>query len=637
MGDRVCAVGSGSYKSLFRVTEFMCLPIPDSVGFDEATSWALPLVTAYQALHQLGKIKPGSFVLVQAAASVVGQAAIQLAQLSGANVIAVVSTVEEKAAVEALGVDIRRILRDGDAGLPDALARLTGNKGVDSIINMSLVGDSLRQLWHSVAPSGVLVDVVRDYDAADHNSCLDLGPFRRGASYTALDMQLMIHERPREFGEILEKLAQMMSHQPLKPLSGLQVFPSECAAQAFNQATVRPSLGRVVMKLSPDDKISVPVNVANPLVLDANATYLLVGGLGGLGRSLARHLVASGAKNLAFISRSGSASSNAKVIEEELARANVKTRIYACDVADAEGMKRTIDQCSVDLPPIRGVIQAAVVLNDALFENMSWDDWNQAVRPKIHGTQLLHDLLPKDLQFFAMLSSISGVIGNRGQANYSAGNTFQDGLAAYRRSLGLSAVSIDLGLMLGIGMIAERGGSSNLNKWSAVALTEEMLQGIMTAVMAGSFKHAALPTQIISGLPTAGIVHRKRLEKPFYAEDPRFALLKKLDLDGTEASDETTVSLSAELEQCKTLDAASEATTTALRGKVATGLQTALENIDPGKPLHAYGVDSLMAVDIRTWALAEAKADIALFEVLSGISISALATKIATVSKVVSI
>ena len=234
-----------------------------------------------------------------------------------------------------------------------------------------------------------------------------------------------------------------------------------------------------------------------------------------------------------------------------------------------------------------------------------------------------------------MLSSISGVIGNRGQANYSAGNTYQDGLAAHRRRQGLSAVSIDLGLMLGIGMIAERGGASNLNKWAAVALDEQMFQSIMVAAMSGSFKGCEIPTQVISGLPTAGIVHRKRLEKPFYVEDPRFALLKKLDLEGIEVAGESSVSLSSQLEQCKTLDAAAKVTTAALCEKIASGLQQSADNIDSGKPLHAYGVDSLMAVDIRTWALAEAQAEIALFEVLSGISIAALALKIATVSKAV--
>lgn len=632
VGSRVCAVAGGPYKSFYRVHEEGCLVIPDSSAFEEAASWPLSFATAYHAVHEVGHIQSGKSILVQAAGTSIGQAAIQLAQLQGATVIATVSTPQESHAVESLGVDTRHILRDGDSSLPDAISHLTSTKGLDIILNISLTGERLRQLWNTIAASGVLIDTMSGDDASGSSS-LDMGPFRRGASYSVLGMETIIQTNTSLVAKTLAGLKQTISEQNIKPLREMAVISSANVAKAFEQAHIQSSLGRVVMTFSPEDRISVPASV--PLSLEKNATYLLIGGLGGLGRSLARLLVSNGAQNIAFISRSGDASALAAPLKQELSEKGVRTKIYACDISDEQGMKRVLGQCAEEMPPIRGVLQSAAVLNDAVFENMTLDEWNNSIRPKVQGTQVLHELLPKDLEFFVMLSSISGVIGNRGQANYASGNTFQDGMAAYRRRQGLSAVSVDLGLMLGIGMVAERGGHSNLQKLEAVGIDEPQFHRIMTAAMAGKFKRSTIPSQIISGLPTGGIVYRDefKFEKPSYFDDPRFAILNKMDVEGVESDDDSAESLDSLLAQCKSLQDASEVTTTALCEKLARGLQTAAGNIDASKPLHAYGVDSLMAVDIRTWAMNEAQAEIALFDVLSATSISGLAKKIASISK----
>ncbi|KAJ5087235.1 polyketide synthase [Penicillium angulare] len=635
VGNRVCAVGAGPYKTFFRVKEENCVSIPDETRFEEAAAWPLSFATAYHVVYEVGRIQSGNTILVQCAASSVGQAVIQLAQLQGATVIATVSTTQEIHAVESLGVDRRHILSDSDSSLPEAITRLTNTKDVDVILNLSLTGEPLRQMWHSIATSGVFIDTMTSDDVAG-SSFLDMGPFRRGASYSVLDMETLIQTNPPVLSQALASLSEAFSTQIIKSLRGLNTVSSTNVAEAFEQAHTQSSVGRVVMAFRSEDHISVPTHVINPLSLEKNATYLLVGGLGGLGRSLARLLVSNGARNIACISRSGNDSPLAPALRQELSDKGVRVEIYACDVSDERGMKRVLSQCAEEMPPIRGVVQSAVVLNDALFENMTLEQWNNGIRPKVQGTQLLHELLPTDLKFFVMLSSIAGVIGNRGQANYSSGNTFQDGMATFRRRRGLSAVSVDLGLMLGIGLIAERGGHSNLQRWEAVGINEPQFHSIMIAAMSGSFKNSTIPFQIISGLPTAGILHREKLEKPFYIDDPRFAILNKLHLDGIESKEETTEFLEFKLGQCQSLQDVSDVTTAAVCERLARGLQTDVGNIDASKPLHAYGVDSLMAVDIRTWALAEAKAEIALFDVLSGISIAGLARKIAAISKAVS-
>jgi zearalenone synthase (highly reducing iterative type I polyketide synthase) len=300
-------------------------------------------------------------------------------------------------------------------------------------------------------------------------------------------------------------------------------------------------------------------------------------------------------------------------------------------------MRQVLERCAAELPPIRGAIQCAAVLDDSVYHNMTHDQWRSATRPKMHGSWLLHRLLPLDLDFFVMLSSIAGVVGNRGQANYAAGNTYQDALAHYRRRRGLPAVAVDLGLMLGIGLIAERGGATNLKKWEAVGVREHEFHRLMTAAMTGSWSKHPLPAQVICGLPTGGILQSEKLERPFYFDDLRFAYLRKKDVVAAAATgeDEDEESLAAQLGRVQSLREATDVVSIALRHRLARELQTEVDNIDASRPLHGYGIDSLMAVDVRNWIVAHLQAETSLFDVLGAGSISALAARIAAISKAV--
>lgn len=191
---------------------------------------------------------------------------------------------------------------------------------------------------------------------------------------------------------------------------------------------------------SSDMRAPVFQRAADLLRLDPDATYLLVGGMGGLGRSLARNLAAAGARNIAFLSRSGDAS------------------------ADAASLRAAMAACERDLPPVRGVVQLAMVLRDVVFEKMAHAQWAQPLRPKVAGSRNLHEHFDADrpLDFFVLCSSVSGVVGNPGQAAYAAGNAYQDALAAYRQGRGLCAVAVDLGVMRNVSVLAEGNAKSSV-------------------------------------------------------------------------------------------------------------------------------------------------------------------------------
>jgi len=274
---------------------------------------------------------------------------------------------------------------------------------------------------------------------------------------------------------------------------------------------------------------------------------------------------------------------------------------------------------------------------------MTYDDFRDSLRPKVQGSWNLHQQLPRDLDFFILLSSISGVTGNPGQANYAAGNTFMDALAHHRRRQGLSATSIDLGLILDVGFVAEREGTSNLKKWESAGLAETEYLLLVSAAIRGVLPASAqgpryaLPTQIITGLATGGHVAARSLDEPFYFSDARFKHLVKAEVSEGLLDDAAgeAVSLQQSLAASTSTAQAAEIIGEAVRHRLARVMEKNPENIDLGKPFHAYGVDSLMAVEVRNWLAKEMRCNVGLFDVMGSAGIGDLAIKIAGMSKLV--
>lgn len=179
-----------------------------------------------------------------------------------------------------------------------------------------------------------------------------------------------------------------------------------------------------------------------------NSSYVIAGGLGGLGRSAARWMASRGARNLILLSRSSVRSEAAVALIEELNANGVHVEAPPCDVTYVDMLRTVLTRCVETMPPIRGCIQACMQLKDAIIENMTLEDWKLGINPKVQGTWNLHTLLPRGMDFFICFSSASGIIGPGGAANYAAGNTYMDAFAEHRILQGEKAVSLDLGWMV---------------------------------------------------------------------------------------------------------------------------------------------------------------------------------------------
>ncbi len=371
-------------------------------------------------------------------------------------------------------------------------------------------------------------------------------------------------------------------------------------------------------------------------MLSPDASYLLAGGLGGLGRSISRWLVSRGARNLIFVSRTGISTPEGAELIEQLRLAGVAHTILQCDIADEERLSACLSSALKTMPPLRGVIQGAMVLKDQVFANMSFDAFVNTVRPKVQGSWALHHAtLQQPLDFFVLLSSAASFVGNAGQSNYAAGCAYQVALASHRRHLGLPATAIDVGKVAGVGFVAENAGSvseQNLVRLGMLDIEEGELLAMLEMAMAES------SSSIPNGHLVTGIHSTNGADcLPPWARDPvcchmdfarphlRAEAGKTKGAGATEGAQQPLPTL---LGSASSVAEAEAGVTEALLRKLARSLLMRHEEMDAKKPASTYGVDSLVAVELRNWFSREAKVEVPVFEILQASSLAALAARV---------
>lgn len=639
-GDRVSTTNVGLHATRIRTDYRVTAKIPDSMSFEEAASVPVIHTTAYYAFIKVAKLRRGQSVLIHSAAGGVGQAAIQLAKHMGLVIYVTVGAEDKRRLIiEQYKIPEEHIFHSRDVSFVKGISRITDGRGVDCVLN-SLSGELLRASWGCLATFGTFVEIgLRDIT---NNMRLDMRPFRKSTSFTFVNTHTLFQEDPATFFEVFEETFKLIEQGILGASSPVVAYPISQVGEAFRTMQQGKHRGKLVLSFPDDAQAPALRKAKDSLKLDPKATYLFVGGLGGLGRSLAKEFVASGARNIAFLSRSGDTTAQAKAVVDELAGGGVQVKAYCGDISDKTSFLAAMKQCSQQLPPIKGVIQMAMVLRDIVFEKMSYEEWTVPVGPKVQGTWNLHEYFGHDrpLGFMVICSSSSGIYGYPSQAQYAAGNTYQDALAQYRRSHGLKAVSVNLGIMRDVGILAESGTSGNIKLWEEVLGIREpafhaLMKSLINQQQRGS--QADCPVQVCTGLGTADIMATHGLPRPEYFNDPRFGPLAVISV-ATSTSAEgqgSTVSLASRLGKASSKEQATEIITDAVVNKTAEILQMPASEVDPGRPLYRYGVDSLVALEVRNWITREMKANMALLEILAAVPIESFAGKIAEKSKLI--
>ncbi|KAH9865621.1 hypothetical protein J1614_009206 [Plenodomus biglobosus] len=414
-----------------------------------------------------------------------------------------------------------------------AVKRITNGRGVDCVLNS---GELLRESFYCLAPLGIMVEI-GSRDALD-NTRLDMRPFSRSATFACFNLLDLVDQAPEVMAEAMRETFELVRQGVLRSPYPLTVLPLNQIQDAFRTMQSGKHQGKLVITFKGNPEITVLQRSQDALKLSPDGTYLLVGGLGGLGRSIAKMLVGLGARSLAFVSRSGATNEDSRAVVSELIQLEAKVNTYRTDISDENALREVLDRCDHELPPIKGVFQLAMVLRDSLYETMTHTQWVEASLPKIQGTSNLHQYFDQSyaLDFFISLSSISGIIGNKGLANYAAGSTFQDAMAHHRRRAGLRGVSLDLGIMLDVGVIAEHGSTGDLKRWEEViGVREPLFHALIKAVISGQQQadlSATIPPQICVGLGTAEAFDATDVTRPDYLiDDIRFSKLSHWECD----------------------------------------------------------------------------------------------------------
>lgn len=362
------------------------------------------------------------------------------------------------------------------------------------------------------------------------------------------------------------------------------------------------------------------------LTFRPDSAYLIVGGLKGLCGSLAIYMARCGARHIVVMSRSGIDDERSQGVVKNVEALGCTVYGVAGDVSDASDVGRAFTAASV---PIRGIINGSMVLRDRIFSGMSVSDFHAAASCKVSGTWNLHNASSKlQLDFFTLLSSISGVIGQKAQANYAAANAFLDAFSAYRLAHGLPCNTVDLGVIEDVGYIAERATlAARLDNslWNG-GINEALLHRILRMSILQQ-KHGfnnSTGTQLITGIPVP-----TQLSSPLLAS-ARFAglVFGSAASTGARASSDKNDQVlqafhlllksngdyAAQLEAC-----------VGLANRQFSRILALAEPMEPAKPLSSYGLDSLAAVEFRNWCKTALGAEMTTLQVTNAKSLTALA------------
>ncbi|KAI0151716.1 polyketide synthase-like protein [Xylariaceae sp. FL1272] len=622
--------------------------------YDEIATLPTIYATALYAIVYRAQLRPGDSILIHGGAGAFGFAALTVARriLGASDKIYTTAGTQMKKDFIATNLNIpaSNIFNSRDDSFSREVKSATGDRGVDVVINF-LTGDLLHAGWDCVAPFGRFVEIGKR-DLADAGR-LDMHVFLRNTTFTAFDLSELYQEKIRRdvdtYPHLLAEVFELYRRGEIKP-PPITVFAARDIAKAYRYFSSEDRIGKIVITFE-DEGSKIPVSPSRyATVFDPTKVYLLVGCLGGLGRSLSRWMLVRGAHNFVFLGRSGCDKESARSLVANLRRCGARVEVVRGDVTNRTDVDAAVAACVATGCSIGGVVQAAMGLREALFTRMTSEQWHTAIQPKWRGTWNLHESLQShNLAFFLLTSSISGSVGTATESNYCAANSFLDGFASWRSAIGKPTMSVGLGMISEVGYLHEnpdiealllRKGIQPLTESEFLQVIDLALSGKTLETEGGRTKDFEL-SHILTGLEP--FKSRELISKGYdvslsASQEPRAAILdaalaadraaaKEAQCTGSGEVDSVAVAAEwfssvpeyarAYLMPEASAESLHEAILRLVRNRFSSLVITPVEQIDDQKPLSRLGVDSMIASEFRIWFWTAFKVDVPFLDLMS--------------------
>jgi acyl transferase domain-containing protein/thioesterase domain-containing protein/NADP-dependent 3-hydroxy acid dehydrogenase YdfG/acyl carrier protein len=616
IGDEVFGVVPYAFASHARTAEYALVHKAPSIGHNEACTIPITFLTAYYGLVRLAQLQPGERVLIHAGAGGVGLAAIQIAQHIGAEIFATAGSEAKRDFLRSLGVE--HVYSSRSAAFAEEILADTERQGVDVVLN-SLPGEAITKSLSILRAYGRFLEIGKT--DIYQNRMIGLLPFQDNLSYFAIDLDRMLRQRPDYIRDLFAEVMRHFEAGHYRPLTFTQ-FAAERAVEAFRYMSQRKNIGKVVVSMAsrePRAESREPDHsIAQQALVRRDGTYLITGGSGALGLQVAQWLAEQGAGTIVLLSRRG-VQPQMETALAEIGTRGTKAVVLMGDVADAQSLVSALAELPGEGRPLRGVVHAAGVLADGVLAEMTLEQLDAPMSPKVQGAWNLHLATQGEpLDFFVMFSSVASVLGSPGQANYAAGNAYLDALAHFRRGQGLPATTINWGPWAGAGMAAEAGRSDQV-KARGMALLEPR----QALDLLGRILHSGVPQVAVMDAQWSDVLRLLGSRRP--------SLL---------ASVAAEVEQSAGPQQQNRVDHAFrqrllEADDQARHALVADYIRQELARImgvDPAtlvadQPLSTFGLDSLLALELKNNLESRLDFTLPMSKLMEGPSIASLSAE----------
>ena len=610
--------------------------IPSHWSLSVAAAMAVPLMAGYYSLVEIAKLRESQSILIYGTAGLYGQLAIAMAKSTGAKVFATVSTIaQQEELATKFDLPPSRFLSDRDIRLKREVLRLTAGKGVDVVLAMPSDGP-VPELGGCVAGLGKYVQVLQ---AGEDTHVIPPIFVKPAITFVSFDVDNIAQKQPENLAHSLEKAVSMLPDE-FAPIGNVKCIPVSQIEDAIAESRKLKAPDEIILTADADTKVRVRHRTQEySHNLQSDATYVIAGGLGDLGQKVSISMAKHGAKHLVLLSRRSISLTKVDSLQESLQQYSPGLRLYAisCDISKStatQDIPRKL--ANLTLPAVRGVLQSAAVLHDRVLEQMTAEDWQLPLQTKMHGTRNLDEAFrSSSLDFFVMISSLSGVIGTRGQANYAAGNTYQDGFAQSRVGSRTAYIALDLGMIEHGAAYENKAGqirAQNLLRQGLIPIKSEQLNTVLEWVLSPDTWRQS-PGQFAIGIDGASI--REAENATPTTTGALFTHVRGVRDTKEPIRNALPMGHKARIMAAETLEEAEAIISEATSQKIASLISVGKDDVDQDRSLQDLGVDSLTAIEIKNFVRKEFDATVHASEILDEPCLAALSKRVASRSEVV--